>query len=619
MSNSNKERLARAPRWLWLTLGGTAAVVIVVVAVVALRLPAEPTAQAAAMPTGIQDREPTSVEHDEDSSLVTYPREPGIVLDREGEQSAEQSLTSTPASTPEEPPPTAAAPLESSTEAVAQFPPKPDSTTSVRLLASTKPATATQPTNDSDDKQRPPPDKPPRIEADPLPESPRGPDPTYATAKTSAKAETQTSFEKLIREMLEQSWTAKATGLKQAEDKFKTASELCPDDPRAHYAYGLVLLKHNQYDEAIKRFDAAGEAAKPPYLPAIRAALWLRVLRKAYEPATLDLVNLTRAWQKSEPQPLPDWVQSDFVIWTGRMMGYLDGPADNRSVDALVEKCTAEIGTLLSKEHWELFKTAKMDVLDSYSAKAGAQEQARMQAKRQKEKEADETKAHLAEESAQTKQDKKQVEKSAEELEKALKEQLGATDSQLNFLAREYDRLDSRARYLSNSVKSLDQEIANLSSQRTQLQSEQNSPPAAGTGKTGSSKTPPSSNNSALIVSIGVTIDQKNRERFRYQAEYDRLEIQARDIQRQGVTLANKRQTLINDYQTTTGKLYKEKESLTAKEKFLERKQQEASKPASGRTTQVKVLGQTAKALRTYVDLNLEFEKHRLLESFAKP
>ena len=76
---------------------------------------------------------------------------------------------------------------------------------------------------------------------------------------------------------------------------------------------------------------------------------------------------------------------------------------------------------------------------------------------------------------------------------------------------------------------------------------------------------------------------------------------------------------MINDYQTTTGKLYKEKESLAAKEKFLERRKQEASKPATGSTGQVKALGQTAKALRTYVDFNLELEKQRLLDSFAKP
>jgi hypothetical protein len=493
----------------------------------------------------------------------------------------------------------------------------------VGLLASTKRAADPAATNGFDDKKPQQPTNSTPAEPDQLLATPRGPDPTYATAKNAANATTQTSFEKLIGELLDLGWTAKAAGLRQAEEKFKAANELCPDDPRARFANGLVLLKHSQYDEAIKQFDSVGKQGKPPYLPAFRAAIWLRVLKKTYEPAALDLVSLTRAWQTVESDSLPDWVHNDYVTWTGQMVGFLDGPVDSRGVDAMLEKCVADIGGMLSREHWELFKAAKNDVLDEFAAKASAQDKARLDAKRQQEKEADATKARLTEEASETKKEKKQVEKSAEELERSLKAELVAIDAQFNGLARDYDRLDLRARNISNFVRSLDTEIANLINQRAQLQAEQNAPPA-GTGndakKTGTPKTqsPATPTNTAQILAINATINIRNTDRLRYQADYDRLEIQARDVQRQGAMLLGRRQSLINDYQTTTGKLYKEKESLAAKEKFLERRKKEASKPATGSTGQVKSLGQTAKALRTYVDLNLELEKQRVLDSFER-
>ena len=623
MSLTENERLARASRWLWLALGGLTAVAIVVAAIVVQRLTAN---RVAAVTPIMRVPEPESppLEAETHSAVVTFPRQPGNVGVGDGEESSEQTVTVSPSPSPEETQSAATSSVEARSETEAKIPPRPRSTTAVGLLASINRPSETVANADADDKQPQSPTKSPSVERDRPADAARGPDPTYAPAKTSADAAILAQFEKLIREMLELGWTAKASGLKQAEEKLNAVVELCPEDPRATFAYGLVLLKHSQYDQAIKRFDSIGEMAKPPYLPAFRGTIWIRILRKDYEPAVLDLVNLTRAWQAIELGPLPEWVQDDYVAWTGRMVGFLDGPVDNRSVDALLEKCVAEIGGLLSRPQLDLFKAARNDVLDEFAAKANAQDQARLEAKRQQEKAAEETKARLTEEASATKTEKKQVEKSAEELEKSLKAEVAAIDNQFNGLAREYDRLDLRARNVSNYIRAIDQEIATLINQRTQLQVEQN-PPPSGTGndpkKTGTSKTPPqpSSTNTQQILVISATIDLRNRDRLRYQADYDRLEIQARDVQRQGTALLSRRQSLINDYQTTTGKLYKEKESLAAKEKFLERRKQEVSKPATGSTGQVKALGQTAKALRTYVDFNLELEKQRLLDSFAKP
>ena len=337
MSKSENDRPARTPRWIWLTFGGASAAAIFVAVIIAVRPPAAQTAQATPTPNIVDNRDSLndSIEADEDRSLVTYPRQSGNSLARDGDVAAEQSPISTAAPTTPETTPDEAVPLNFSTEAAAKLPPKPDSATAVGLLASTRSVAATGATGSADDKQNKTPSNPPGASTDRPIEPPHGPDPTYEPAKSAAEVATRAHFEKLIHEMLEQGWSTKATDLRQAEEKFKAASELCPDDPRASYAYALVLLKHNQYDAAIKQFDLVGEQGKPPYLPAFRAAIWLRVLRKSYEPAALDLVRLTRTWRALEPGTLPEWVQSDYVTWSGQMAGFLDGPVDSRSVDEI--------------------------------------------------------------------------------------------------------------------------------------------------------------------------------------------------------------------------------------------------------------------------------------------
>ncbi len=590
---------------------------------------------ARAGPAQASEPKPEPAESNDGNSVVAFPREHGFILDRESSAAA-----------PAKPPPPisvegevdAAAPAQSppgGTESPAEVPPRPRVPTGNEPdspLPAPRPLEApTTPNGPTSTQPLTKPAAKPSLKSHPRPQVPAGPDPTYEVNQQIKNKGTADSFEKLVREMFEQGWVTKASALKSAEEHYKNAHKLLPGDPRADYAIGLVLLKHNRYDDALEHFDVVAKEADSPYLPAYRAATWLRVLRKSYEPAALDLVGINSACLEFKPGPLPAWVHEDYVDWTGRMMGYLEGPINSRSLDALCEKSAAEIGGLVSPELWERFKAAKEELLDSYAANAGAQEQARLAAKRDQEKAADVAKTRITQETEQTKEDRKQVQKTAEELEKALREQLGQIDAQLMGLSRDYDQLDARARAISRTVRSLDQEIASLIAQKNAAiaENESNStPPPAKTSPP--SKTPattktspppkaPSQANAALILSLQITIDLKNRERTNYQLQFDRLELQARDVQRQGVTITTRRQTLINDFQSATGLLYKEKESLAAKEKFLDREKQKASKPATGNTTQVRVLGQTATALKTYIDLNLELEKQHVLESFAKP
>jgi hypothetical protein len=425
-------------------------------------------------------------------------------------------------------------------------------------------------------------------------------DPSYIPSQASAQKSADAALAAAVGELLDKGWSGKVADRKAAEDLYRSAKKTHADDPRLDYALGLVMLKSQQSSEALKLFDAAGRSASPPYLPAFRASIWLRVLRRDADAAVLDMVKFTQTWRKLER--LPGSVQDDQVAWAGGILGYLDGPGYNRSIDRLSKEADEQIRELISAEQLPVYLAAKDDVLAAYAARADAQEKTRVQAKQQQQQDAEATKKRVAAEQAQVAEKKEQVQKNAQELENALREQLAVLDNQIAGLEREYGQLETRARTITRQVEGLDSEVAGLLTQRASILAD----------------TENKNSNVGTLNTIQRLIDQKNREKQVLQAEYDRLDARARDVQRQGSAAIAKRQAAIRQYQSEGGKLSQETKAISAKEGFLKRELQKTAKPASGNTSQVRALGQAATALRTYVDLNLEAEKQRLLDSFAR-
>ena len=151
-------------------------------------------------------------------------------------------------------------------------------------------------------------------------------------------------------------------------------------------------------------------------------------------------------------------------------------------------------------------------------------------------------------------------------------------------------------RRITASIASIDQDIAGLRASINQAAKDSNA-----------------------VAYYQSQIDQKSRERQSLLRQKVPLDSQVSTLQTNAAAVRQSRQGAINQYQSATGQLYKENATLAAREKTLTREQKDASKPITGNTTQVRVLGKTATALRTYIDLNLDAEKQRVLNSFVKP
>ena len=104
----------------------------------------------------------------------------------------------------------------------------------------------------------------------------------------------QAEYLKELRVLLEKGLGSGGHDLKMAKQHFEAAQQLCSTDPRLHYAWGLVCLKHSRDDEAIGEFQLAAKSSPDSYLPAWPVLVRTHTARKDYASASQALSEWRR-------------------------------------------------------------------------------------------------------------------------------------------------------------------------------------------------------------------------------------------------------------------------------------------------------------------------------------
>src|SRR5262249_44397420 len=115
---------------------------------------------------------------------------------------------------------------------------------------------------------------------------------------------------------------------------------------------------------------------------------------------------------------------------------------------------------------------------------------------------------------------------------------------------------------------------------------------------------------------IKLSIDQKNNERMVRQTDYNQLQAQIEDLNRQVAPLTTKRQALMQQHEKSAGDIAKQTNGVERRSQMVQAGQRAASKGATGQTGKAKSTAQTAVAPRTYVDLDVDRERTLVLRSF---
>ena len=183
------------------------------------------------------------------------------------------------------------------------------------------------------------------------------------------------TFAQELRALLIEGGADPTDGAATAKRHFEAAHKLVRDDPRAAYAFGVVLLKHGKKKEALAQFEAAAKGANGAFLPGLEAAAWMHALRDEYGPALAGLRALARKIeQRDQSWPTaPDREHS--ADWLGRFVGYLNGPGKSPDHAAAVAEFTAEVEGLLTGprkaayEHGRKAAAARYDDLKAEAAR----------------------------------------------------------------------------------------------------------------------------------------------------------------------------------------------------------------------------------------------------------
>ncbi|HEY2252620.1 MAG TPA: hypothetical protein VGH74_16215 [Planctomycetaceae bacterium] len=173
---------------------------------------------------------------------------------------------------------------------------------------------------------------------------------------TKAKSLDKLKFAQDLRGLLLEGMTADADSLAAAKRHFEAAHSALADDPRAPYAYGLSLLSHNKTKEALEQFRAASSISPAPFLPALQAIAWAHISSHDFAkglPAVRDLAR--KIAETKGPWPT-DHDRRHAAEWLGRMMGYLSGPGKNPDQTGEIDKLAGDIDKLLTQERKEAYQ-----------------------------------------------------------------------------------------------------------------------------------------------------------------------------------------------------------------------------------------------------------------------
>jgi hypothetical protein len=197
------------------------------------------------------------------------------------------------------------------------------------------------------------------------------PDGRSAVAEPAA-GEDSTVYRQHFGKMLASGFGADPPDPRGVEQHYRALKSLRPDDPRADYGFGLVLMKLHQHSEGVAHIELAAKA-EPPYLPAWRAGIRETIRVGDHAAALQQLVQL--ADQIATPERRDDPASQETADWIGIAVEFLAGPAELTGLDDEILEADAAIRRALPTDLRKRYDQGQQQAL-AVVAKLDRQEQA---------------------------------------------------------------------------------------------------------------------------------------------------------------------------------------------------------------------------------------------------
>jgi hypothetical protein len=414
--------------------------------------------------------------------------------------------------------------------------------------------------------------------------------PSFRTAGERA------AYLKLVEKLLDEgvSLTLQPKGLETAGQQAQAARRLCDRDPRLAYSHGLVCIHYLKLEDAQVQFDAAAAMPGEPYLPAWQARIWLNVRRKGFAIAADQLLELAVHLEHAATAPADEASKRDCAAWIGHMIAYLQQPAGLSAREtAQISQRDQAIAETLQDSRRAAYATGKQQVANQYEDLLQQLDQAGEQTLKRHDAQVDIEKDDIANKKERLRDQQDKLEMSAEQAKQWIDEQLAGFDKQLAQLEREYIKLEAEGRAISNSIQELKGQIGSLEMAR-------------------GPKLNPSSDLETTIQGKKIAVE-------RLSADYSVVEKLALAVREQAFGVLQKRAAAVARYQAATGQLVKQSDNLRKWNGILDKKDKNLPTSKAAKSAATKSLELKLRSVKTYVDVDLEAEKQRVLDSYPEP
>ncbi|MFZ5831548.1 MAG: hypothetical protein ACOY3P_15800 [Planctomycetota bacterium] len=391
-----------------------------------------------------------------------------------------------------------------------------------------------------------------------------------------------------LANLLRRGWDRNLDALRWADGEAARLVRTNPSDPRLHYAYALVQLRHLRYAEAgesIRNLLAVDKR----HLSALEAAAWLAVIQKEYDRAIkrIDELGETLAEQR---EGLDDRRSHNVASLLGGLFGFMEGPARERVDQNALQRTRIALIEKLSSAEQTALEAARQEVLKDFQGSL------------------EETEVTAATAVLDAAERKDRVIEGLSNVAQQAAQQASVAGDQFDRVRQEagyeLERLSARHRELSEQLRRAELELARAESDATLSDARV----------------------AELVLLANQESDELLRQRYLREAavwrvERDRWLVVAQGLARQRDGIRADGRAVERQASATRAKLKQVAQQVADAEKTAVRTQTELTKasnqPISGVTSQVLDQKRRSTALTSYVPLpiSLEDERQKLIDS----
>jgi len=415
---------------------------------------------------------------------------------------------------------------------------------------------------------------------------------TLAAAETAPTATDSAQVTKL-QEFLEAGLGPHRPTDREIENGYHELNQSLNHALISDYAYALVLLRHNHFDEAMKVLDGLREESEPAFALAWQASIWNHLTRRQYEAGYGQLVEFAKLTADTDQH----WFQlgdaEANAHWMGKLVEGLGYEFTSGTQADTLHEARAEVETALSGPLKKEF-LAGIDEARGFRRLLAGEDTGTQTAE---DKQAAE---ELKRKQAETLDSKEKLKQTSEHKKEYFHSQLSDLDRSLSPLQQEYATLETRMASIEQSMMLLQRQQMAINLAQRQRQSMRR----GGRGRSRSSGSRSSSSNSQL------------RQKYtQYRTQLQQTASAMQKVAGQAAPLLAQRQSLIHEHHKETGEMVKENRELDKLAKKLHKQQEDIVAKGTGHDgAELVRLQKRMNYFSTYAEFNFEKEKQKLID-----